>query len=229
MAYDLGDTVSLAWEVLDAAGAPATAGTITVTIGLPDGTTVSPTPTPASTVGRYELDYVPTMSGVHTVRCVTTAPSAAFADVFDVRPAAEFAVLSLRDAKDYLNKISPVSDEELRLMLPAAVERVERHVGRDLTGATHVSASEILAVKLVLAEYWRTQRARTGRGVGGGGASGVAIESDSGPGGMAAIKTRLTDLLGPPAAEVGSGPSGCFPDPQPWPDPAALPPGRWAW
>jgi len=146
--------------------------------------------------------------------------AAAFADIIDVRPVAGLGVLSLADAKEHLNKISPVSDEELRLMLPAAVERVERHTGRALSGATQVTASEVLAVKLVLAEYWRTQRAKVGRGVSGGGASGVAIESDSGLGGMAAIKTRLTDLLGPPAAEAGAAPVGSFPAAQPWPDPA---------
>jgi len=216
---DLGDTVSLAWEVLDAAGELADAGTVTVTIGLPDGTAETETPTRVS-IGRYELDYIPAQSGVHTVRCVATAPAAAFADIIDVRPVAGLGVLSLADAKEHLNKISPVSDEELRLMLPAAVERVERHTGRALSGATQVTASEVLAVKLVLAEYWRTQRAKVGRGVSGGGASGVAIESDSGLGGMAAIKTRLTDLLGPPAAEAGAAPVGSFPAAQPWPDPA---------
>lgn len=223
MAFDLGDTASLAWEVLGPSGALTNAATVTVTIGLPNGTTLTPAPTNPS-VGRYELDFVPTVSGIHTVRCVATAPAAAFADVIDVRPMAGLGVLSLADAKEHLNKISPVSDEELRLMLPAAVERVERHTGRPLAGATQVTASEVLAVKLVLTEYWRTQRAKVSRGVSGGGASGTAVESDSGPGGMAAIKTRLTDLLGPPAAEPGSAPVGSFPAALPWPDPA----GCWA-
>lgn len=135
-------------------------------------------------------------------------------------------VLPLDKAKLYLN-IPPTAtqnDDELRDdFIPPAVERVERHLGRALVPA-EMTGSERLAVKLVLAEYWRTQRAKVGRGVSGGGTSGAAIESDSGPGGMAAIKTRLTDLLGPPAAEAGSGPVGSFPAAQAWPDPA----GRWS-
>lgn len=141
-------------------------------------------------------------------------------------------VLPLDVAKRYLNiPLDRVADDaELEEdFIPPAVQRVSEHVGRDLVDAALCTPLERLAVKVVLAAYWRTQRVSMGRGAsyGGGGASGAALEADSDPAGVAPLRRRLTDLLGEPAV-VGAGPRGSFPPPLPWPDEAGR---RWpvAW
>lgn len=132
-------------------------------------------------------------------------------------------VLPLPTAKQHLNKRSDdtVDDLELLGMIDAAVERVERHVGPGVLG-TPATGLQLLAVKAVLAVYWRTQRVRR-TGGGQGGASGAAIELDTAPGGAAPIRAVLTDLLGPPVdggVDTPPAPVGAFPPAQGWPDPA---------
>jgi len=68
-----------------------------------------------------------------------------------------------------------------------------------VAGRTSVTAAEKLAVKVVLAEYWRTQRVEVAANAARGYASGVALEADAGPAGTAPLKVRLAELLGPPA------------------------------
>lgn len=131
MSYYLGDVVPLAVEITDSSGAPATPTTIVCTITRPDGTSVTPTPVGVGT-GSYTVDYQPTQAGVHVVRWASTGPVASFADVFDVRPAGPGGVVSLADAKAYLNVRVDTYDDELRGMLFSAVERVERHLHQAL-------------------------------------------------------------------------------------------------
>ena len=148
-------------------------------------------------------------------------------------------VLPLEKAKRHLNipLATTTDDAELVEFIEAAVARVDRHLftgperdtGRSLgDGNEPVTPLRLLAVKAVLAEYWRTQRVRSARG--GGGTSAAVIEQNSGPGGMASLRARLTDLLGPPVpddnptASAAGAPRGDFPAPQPWPDPART---RW--
>lgn len=136
-------------------------------------------------------------------------------------------VLPLAAAKRYLNipLSSTVNDDELEEeFIPPAVERVGRHLGRSLIDADEVTPSELLACKVVLGEYWRTQRFR--RGGGAGGPSGAAIEADTGPAGAAPITNRLTELLGPPADREETKPTGSFPPATAWPDPA-MPCAAW--
>ena len=214
--WDLGDTVPLTIEVTDAAGAPTNAATVTLTITLPDGSVLSPAPSNPA-VGRYEYDLVPTAAGLHVVRWVTTGPAAAWADVIDVRPAAEVSLVSLADAKQHLNKSgsTSVDDEELRPVLVAATQRVARHLTGDPAGLatrTAVSPSERLAVLEVLADFWQSQR------------SGYGVRQASGYGGREMepptsaprppLEVRLTELLG---AAAGGVPQGCFPERVPWP------------
>lgn len=129
-------------------------------------------------------------------------------------------VLSVEDAKAYLNERTTAHDDELARFIGAAVARVEKHLGRSLVDAAEVTPLEQLAVEMVLADYWRTQR--TSASTRGGYVS-PPYEGDDGPGGVASLRVRLTDLLGEPAAEkagAGSAPQGSFPAPAAWPDPA---------
>lgn len=234
MAYDLGDTAPLSVDIVDGSGAPTNATSVTLTITLRGGAVVPGTSPSNPSTGRYQYDFVPAAAGLYDVLWQSTGPATTFDDVVDVRAAAG-RVISLGDARDYLNKIgaATLDEDELRTMMAAAVERVDRHLysqaerdgGRTLATESTITQSQVLAVKMVLAEFWRTQRTRLGGRSMGGGGSGVAIELDSGPAGAAPLTVRLTDLLGDPA-DGGDGvpaPVGSFPTACGWPDPA------WSW
>lgn len=137
-------------------------------------------------------------------------------------------VLPLDVAKRYLNIPLDRTTDDVELsedFIPPAVERVERHLGRPLVDVASTTATERLAVKVVLGAYWRTQRVGMGRSgsYGGGGASGAALEADSDPAGAAPLRARLTDLLGESAEDeaLTPAPIGCFPPAAAWPDPAS--------
>lgn len=127
--YDLGDTVSLAVDVLDEDGAATAASTVVLTVTLPDGTTATPTVT-SPTTGRYVADYVPTIAGRHLARWVSTGPATAYSDAVDVRPATPAYIVSLADAKAHLNITSTTHDEELRGWLEVTTEVVEELAGK---------------------------------------------------------------------------------------------------
>jgi hypothetical protein len=125
MPYDLGAVVPLGTTVRDAAGALANAGSMTVTVTLPDGTTTTATVTPAAT-GTYAHDYATVQAGRHTVRWVATGVNAgAYTDSFDVREAAPPAILSLADAKKHLNKTSTTDDDEIRSWVESITAGIE--------------------------------------------------------------------------------------------------------
>lgn len=130
MAYDLADVVGLEVTIRDANGDPADGGSVVLTIGLPDGTTATPAVSHAG-VGVYQVDYIPTVPGRHTVSWVCTGLNASgYSDVFDVRPATPAYIGSLAALKEQLNITSSSSDEELRLYLEASTGVVERHLKR---------------------------------------------------------------------------------------------------
>lgn len=129
-------------------------------------------------------------------------------------------VLTLVKAKDHLNipAGNTQHDSELTDMIGSAVERVERHLGKKLVDAATSTASELLATKVVLAEYWRTQRAAMG-GRAGYGTRDTGLQ-DTGPASGAPLEVKLTEILGPPPSSSGATPRGSFPSASPWPDPA---------
>lgn len=129
---DLGSVYQVAVDVADASGTPANPATATLTITLPDGSTVSPSvPTPTVT-GQVRVDYVPSQAGRHVWRLVTSGPTTAYADVFDVRAAAPTGIVSLADARAQLNfgASETADDDELRGFIGAATGAVERALGR---------------------------------------------------------------------------------------------------
>lgn len=140
MPFDLGDLVPLSVTVKDADGAPTNATTAALTIELPDGTTVTPTVTnPPAVTGTYAHDYLPVQVGRHAYRFVTTGPQAAFADVFDVRPAFPAYILSMADARKAVNLgTSTAYDEELRGYNEAVTAVVEDRTGMTVVRRTVV-------------------------------------------------------------------------------------------
>lgn len=77
IALTLGNVVELTFEVRNTVtGALATpSGGVTLKIKLPDGTTLTPTPTNPST-GNYAYDYTPTLEGIHNYRYEGTGTNA---------------------------------------------------------------------------------------------------------------------------------------------------------
>ena len=130
MAWDLGDTVPLTTEILDATGALTPATGVVCTVTQPDGTTVTPSVTNPST-GRYTVDFVPTQAGRHLERWTSVSPAAARTDQFDVRPASPGYIISLADAKAHLQMSATATtfDEELRGWIEATTEVVEDAAG----------------------------------------------------------------------------------------------------
>lgn len=129
MPYDLGDQVPLTIEIRDSSGALANAGAVTLTVGLPDGTSATPVISNPST-GRYQVDYATSQAGRHTVRWVATGVNAsAHADTFDVRPGTPDYLISLASAKDQckIPQEDTSQDDRLREFVEAAAYVIENH------------------------------------------------------------------------------------------------------
>lgn len=132
MTYALGATVPLSVEIKNAAGVLTNATTVTLTIGLPDGTTTTPVVSnPPVETGRYRYEFVPAQPGRHIVSWTSTGPAtAAPPDVVDVRPANPAYLISLSDAKQQINVAQTVAehDDELRVHIEAVTWAVEDQV-----------------------------------------------------------------------------------------------------
>jgi len=143
MAYDLGDIVGLAVTVKDATGTAANATAVTCTITLPDGTTATPSVSNAIT-GSYTVDYSPTLAGRYLVRWLATGTNASsYTDAFTVNDPADLSLLSLTDAKQYLNITSSSADEELRQFILEASDIAERLTSRQLRRKTYTEAYSV--------------------------------------------------------------------------------------
>lgn len=127
--YDLGDSVALAIQVTDPAGALIDATSAVVTITRPDGTTISPTVDHTAT-GKYQASIVATGGGRYVARWVTTGPDHAYTEIFDVA-SVEAGLISLRDARTALRLAAgnTSSDEDLRTWIAAATPVIEDIVG----------------------------------------------------------------------------------------------------
>lgn len=102
---------------------------ITVTVTLPDGTTQSPTPTHLGT-GSYQATYTPTLVGRHTVYWHATGVyESAVTDTFEVRPSASNMILSLAEARQALNFVKTINDEQLRDYIDSVTTLIENRIG----------------------------------------------------------------------------------------------------
>lgn len=157
MSYNLGEVAPLGVTVTDAAGQPADAGTMTVNITRPDGTTVSQ-PVTSSPTGTYAYDYATVQPGRHVVRWVATSPNAgAWTDILDVADADPGQIISLADAKRQLNITSAAHDAELADMLRSVTAVCERYRGAivrrthtETMTAPHGCGQVVLAYRPVL-------------------------------------------------------------------------------
>lgn len=126
---DLGDVAVLTFQVVSN-GSLVDPTTITLTIGLPDGTSTALTPTKVST-GSYRVDYVTVQSGRHDLRWVATGPGASsYTDILNVADARSAALIGLDEFKQHLNMTGNADDDEIRRYLESATQLIERHVGQ---------------------------------------------------------------------------------------------------
>lgn len=125
----MADLVPLTINIKDVSGVLANASMVTLIITMPDGNFATPSVTNPS-AGVYLCDYQPTQPGLHMVRWVATGiNTAGFSDAFDVRDATPPYIVSLVDAKQFLNISSTTNDEELRGFIESATQVVENVVG----------------------------------------------------------------------------------------------------
>lgn len=132
MSFNLGAVVPLSFTVKDATGALVNAGSVSVTVTLPDLTTVTQGPVTPTSTGVYNYGYPTTQAGHHDVRWVATGVNAgAFTDVFEVLPPAPPQIVSLAEAKDQLNvpQTDTAGDGELLEMIRSATAVVEQYTG----------------------------------------------------------------------------------------------------
>lgn len=130
MSFQLGDVVPLSVTVKDADGNPADAGSVEVTVTLPDGTTTASGALTSTTTGVYDYNYPTVQAGRHGVRWLATGDNAsAFTDVFDVEPADDGDFISLADAKRHLVKTDTTDDGELAGFISAACSMIVDRIG----------------------------------------------------------------------------------------------------
>jgi hypothetical protein len=141
---DLGSAYTIAVSVYDGTGNAANADTFTLTITLPDGTTVTPDVTnPPAITGQYAYAYTTVQSGRHAWRAVADSPAWAQTGAFDVGDAANPSILSLADAKIRLgiDLADTTDDDELRAKLAG------------LTGALERAKNEVIARRSITQEW----------------------------------------------------------------------------
>jgi hypothetical protein len=131
--FTIGDVLPFAATVKDAAGVLANAGTMTLTVTLPDGTAAVGSPftvTPTST-GLYDKDVTSTQAGrYHGYWQATGANAGGYEEEFVVAPADSGTFVRLAEAKTHLNAAGiTTNDVELEHFLQAACARIEYEVG----------------------------------------------------------------------------------------------------
>ncbi|HEY9417671.1 MAG TPA: hypothetical protein VIQ30_23170 [Pseudonocardia sp.] len=130
MAHDLGEVVPLAVTTRNAAGVVEDAGSVVLSITLPDLTSVTPTVSHVALSGVYSVDYPTVQVGLHQVRWVASGANAdVFPDVFNVFPANPEFLVPQRQALRKLRLTNPSVDdiEDVREYMAAATAVIERH------------------------------------------------------------------------------------------------------
>lgn len=132
--YDIGDVYPATVTIRDVNGTPTPATGMTFTFALPDGTTITPSPSNPTT-GVYTYDLPITQRGLHRFRAAATTPAAAYNDAFTAVDTTWPAFVGLGEVKQHLNipTTTTTDDEELRgfiLSASAVVESIVGTVGR---------------------------------------------------------------------------------------------------
>lgn len=134
MAVDVGQIYPAQYAVAGADGQPENAGTITLTVTLPDRTTATPEPDNPEE-GQYVANFLMTQEGLYRFTWSTTSPTTSKTDYQQAR--AFRSIISLEDARNWLNQQDTSRDETIRSVMAAATTATEKIVGtcviRDFT------------------------------------------------------------------------------------------------
>ncbi len=131
---EVGGVVARGAQFYDTSTPPVltAASSVTATLTLPDGTSATPTITNPST-GKYAYNYTPAQAGHYGERItgVVGGLTVVYTDSFNVQESAPPLILSLDEARDFLNFLTTetVNDEELRGFIEAATPIIERVTG----------------------------------------------------------------------------------------------------
>ncbi len=141
---DLGDTLAFTADLYtlppEQGGIPVNATAATLTVTLPDGTTLSPAvDNPPTTTGRYSADYVSSPTGIpgrYVGQWVFTLPggkTTSHVETFDVGG----SLVTTDEASAHLRAVGVVTKaadlEQLQWLCMVASDAVERDLGRKLT------------------------------------------------------------------------------------------------
>lgn len=125
---DVGSLARLAFTLKSPDGALVNAGSVSLTITLPDGTTTVVSPVAPTTTGNYQYDYLTVQSGRHMAHWAGTgANPGAYSEAFEVTSATPDYIISLADVKQQLNITASTFDDELRAYIEGATAAIERH------------------------------------------------------------------------------------------------------
>lgn len=150
---DLGDTLTFTASLYDKppeqGGVLTNAAAVTLTVTLPDGTTVTPTVTnPPSVTGEYTANYTTTLaspSGRYVGQFIFTLDSGnttSHVETFDVGPSlvtVDEAIAHLR-AGGIITKVDDL--EQLQWLCQVATDSVERDLGRIILPRTVTEAHQ---------------------------------------------------------------------------------------
>jgi hypothetical protein len=138
-----GQTFRYRFPVKNSSGVLANAGTVTVTITLPDGTTDTPAVVNTST-GLYDIAYLVTMPGLHQVHCEATgAVLGTEVDVWEDSFVAEPASLSFIGVDEAISHLR-------------AETALTSDVNREKVRTLCIAVSNAVELDLDLAIAWRT-------------------------------------------------------------------------
>lgn len=155
MATDLGDLYRTSMTLTSPSGGLVNAGTMTLTITLPDASTFPVTPVTPTTTGQYQYDYQTVQTGRHVARWLGTgANPGAYVEAFDVLDSTPRYMISMADAKQQLNITDTASDDELRAYLEAATDVVERVRGEAMVRRTFIEEHEVMYAGGRMALSW---------------------------------------------------------------------------
>lgn len=144
MAIDVGDLYRTSMTLTSPSGGLVNAGTMSLTITLPDATTFPVSPVTPMTTGQYQYDYQTTQPGRHVARWVGTgANPGAYVEAFDVLDATPRYIISLADAKQQVNISDTSADDELRGYIESATDVVERVRGEAMVRRTFIEEHEV--------------------------------------------------------------------------------------
>ena len=151
--YDLGDVVYMSWNTVNSSGAAVNPGTVTLSVTLPDATTVSVT-TATSVTGTYTASYQPTQVGRHIISWSATGTwPQAFSDIFEVRDINDIGIVGYDECLEYLNiPTASANENEIRRFIDAATDLAEAYVGqvlgrRTFTNELYDGANEFIRLR----------------------------------------------------------------------------------